>query len=326
MRTRSDGDVYFSVRQLPAITASSHTAESTTWTRARGSRAPSCKRDPLDFALWKAPEAGRGHRLGRRPGGAAGRAGTSSARRWPRRCSASTSRSTAAASDLIFPHHENEAAQTARGARRAAGAAVDAQRDGPARQRRRWPSRSATSSCSHEALGAYGRDALIMYFCARPLPPADRVRRRAPRAEAAARGARGSGRPARRLERRPDARRGRRRCASGSSTRWRDDFNTPRALAAGVRVGPRGEPGRPGGVGDATICARCSTCSGWRTCSRPRRVGGAGGGARRSRERASGPAPQRDFAEADRLRDELARAGLGGPRRARTGPSCCRCA
>ena len=64
------------------------------------------------------PEAGRGHGLGRARGAAAGPAGTSSAPRWPRTCSASASRSTAAAATSIFPHHENEAAQTrtARGA------------------------------------------------------------------------------------------------------------------------------------------------------------------------------------------------------------------
>ena len=99
-------------------TASCRSATSTRWTRARASRAPQRKHDPLDFALWKAQKPGE-DTPGTRPGGAAAPAGTSSARRWRRRCSAPTSRSTAAGSDLIFPHHENEAAQTrcARGAR-----------------------------------------------------------------------------------------------------------------------------------------------------------------------------------------------------------------
>ena len=121
------------------------------------------KRDPLDFALWKAHKPGE-DTPGTRPGDRGGRAGTSSARRWPRRCSGLDFEIHGGGSDLVFPHHENEAAQTARRARRAARAAVGAQRDGPARARRRWPSRSATSSCCTRRSTRYGRDALIMYF------------------------------------------------------------------------------------------------------------------------------------------------------------------
>ena len=81
------------------------------------------KEDPLDFALWKAHKAGRGHRLGRAlgrgPPGLAhrvlgdGRAGLLGV----------GFDIHGGGSDLVFPHHENEAAQTraARGAR--AGAA-----------------------------------------------------------------------------------------------------------------------------------------------------------------------------------------------------------
>ena len=87
------------------------------------------KQDPLDFALWKAHKPGEDTRLGRRPGGA-GRPG------WHIECSAMAEELLGVGfdihgggSDLVFPHHENEAAQTraARGAR--ARAAVDAQRD-----------------------------------------------------------------------------------------------------------------------------------------------------------------------------------------------------
>ena len=51
-------------------------------------------------------------RGGTRRGAEAGRAGTSSARRWPRRSSGRCSRSTAAGSISSFPHHENEVAQS----------------------------------------------------------------------------------------------------------------------------------------------------------------------------------------------------------------------
>ena len=55
------------------------------------------KRDPGDFVLWKPSDAATSS-AGRARGAAAARAGTSSARRWPRRTSARRSTSTAAAS------------------------------------------------------------------------------------------------------------------------------------------------------------------------------------------------------------------------------------
>ncbi len=51
-------------------------------------------------------------RLGSARGAAAARAGTSNAPRWPKRTSARRSTSTAAASTCVFPHHENEIAQS----------------------------------------------------------------------------------------------------------------------------------------------------------------------------------------------------------------------
>ena len=70
------------------------------------------KRDPLDFALWKGHKEAEDTSLGVALGPRAARAGTSSARRWPRSCSASGFEIHGGGSDLIFPHHENEAAQT----------------------------------------------------------------------------------------------------------------------------------------------------------------------------------------------------------------------
>ena len=93
------------------------------------------KEDPLDFALWKAQKAGRGRGLGLALGARAARLahrvlgdGRGAARRrlrHPRR-----------RLDLLFPHHENEAAQTrcARGAELAL--LLAAQRDARARRRR----------------------------------------------------------------------------------------------------------------------------------------------------------------------------------------------
>ena len=84
---------------------------STTWTRARASRAPSRKEDPLDFALWKAHKEGE-DTVWEAPWGR-GRPG------WHIECSAMAEELLGVGfdihgggSDLVFPHHENEAAQT----------------------------------------------------------------------------------------------------------------------------------------------------------------------------------------------------------------------
>ena len=70
------------------------------------------KDDARDFVLWKATQAGRAD-AGIPASARAVRAGTSSARRW--RCGCSASRRSiihAGGVDLIFPHHENEIAQS----------------------------------------------------------------------------------------------------------------------------------------------------------------------------------------------------------------------
>ena len=51
-------------------------------------------------------------RTGRRRGAKAGPAGTSSARRWPRSCSGRAFEIHGGGLDLVFPHHENEVAQS----------------------------------------------------------------------------------------------------------------------------------------------------------------------------------------------------------------------
>ena len=139
----------------------------------------------------------------------------------------------------------------------------------------------------------------------RPLPPADRLHARAARRGAAAR-----------VERFREAGR---RVTDGDSPEdlaplrdaffdaLADDFNTPAALAAPVRLDPRGQPARRAGgrrapARDARGARRSTTCS--------TRAEGPPRGARRAR--ASGarrPARERDFAEADRLRDEMRAAG-----------------
>ena len=82
---------------------------------------PRGKRDPRDFALWKGAQGGRAgdRRLAVAVRAAAARAGTSSARRWPRKYLGDAFDIHGGGVDLRFPHHENEQAQS-----RAAGLGV----------------------------------------------------------------------------------------------------------------------------------------------------------------------------------------------------------
>ena len=128
-------------------------------------------------------------------------------------------------SDLVFPHHENEAAQTR--AARGEPLARIWMHNGMVQigRARRWPSRSATSPAARGAGRVRPRRAGHV-LARRPLPPADGVlggarSRRRPRACGAIREA------ARRLV--PGRRRRTwRRCASASSTRWPTTSTPPR--------------------------------------------------------------------------------------------------
>ena len=121
------GDVYFRVRSHAAYGELSH-RDVDQMDQGEGIEGADRKEDPLDFALWKATKEtedtawdspwGRG-----RPG-------------WHIECSAMAEKLLGldfeihgGGADLLFPHHENEAAQTLAGPRRAARPRVDAQRD-----------------------------------------------------------------------------------------------------------------------------------------------------------------------------------------------------
>ncbi len=158
----ADGDVYFAVRSYPEYGEISHRRVDE-MDQGEGVEGADRKRDPLDFALWKAhkPEEdtawdspwGRG-----RPG-------------WHIECSAMAERLLGVdfeihggGSDLIFPHHENEAAQTK--AARGAPLARLWVHNGMVRLKREKMAKSVGNIfVLHEALERYGRDTLIMYFC-----------------------------------------------------------------------------------------------------------------------------------------------------------------
>ena len=120
------GDVYFRVRTLPEYGALSR-RDVDQMDQGEGVEGADRKEDPLDFALWKAHKEGEDTSWDS-PWGR-GRPG------WHIECSAMAEALLGlefdihgGGIDLVFPHHENEVAQTVAGARQAAGAAVDAQR------------------------------------------------------------------------------------------------------------------------------------------------------------------------------------------------------
>ena len=104
------GDVYFRVRSLPGYGSLSH-RDVDQMDQGEGVEGAHLKEDPLDFALWKAAKAGE-DTAWPSPWGD-GRPG------WHIECSAMAERLLGVeldihggGIDLVFPHHENEAAQT----------------------------------------------------------------------------------------------------------------------------------------------------------------------------------------------------------------------
>lgn len=296
-----DGDVYFAVRNYPDYGELSHRRVDD-MDQGEGVEGAARKRDPLDFALWKGLKEGEDTSWDS-PWGP-GRPG------WHIECSAMAEQTLGLAieihgggSDLLFPHHENEAAQTF--AARNEPLARLWMHNGMVRLESAKMSKSVGNVfVLHQALEHHGRDALLMYFCGahyrQPMEfddqrladagvQCDRIR------EAA------------------------RRLTDGPSPPWSSplreefsaalaaDFNTARALAAvfeWVRKANRSSPDAVGQadlremldvLGLANLLARESVQA-------PAEVLALV--AERERARA-----QRDFARADGLRDELAARG-----------------
>jgi cysteinyl-tRNA synthetase len=156
------GDVYFSVRSYPGYGDLSH-RNVEEMDQGEGVEGADLKRDPLDFALWKAEKPGEDTSWDS-PWGR-GRPG------WHIECSAMAEELLGldfeihgGGSDLIFPHHENEAAQTCA----AHGIALARlwMHNGMVRLDKAKMAKSVGNIfVLHDALATYGRDALIMYFC-----------------------------------------------------------------------------------------------------------------------------------------------------------------
>jgi cysteinyl-tRNA synthetase len=303
------GDVYFSVRSYPAYGELSH-RRLEEMDQGEGGEGSERKRDPQDFALWKAEKPGE-DTAWPSPWGA-GRPG------WHIECSAMAEAELGldfeihgGGSDLIFPHHENEAAQTA--AARGRRLARIWMHNGMVRLRDAQTGEGAKMAKSvgnifllHDALDRYGRDALLMFFCGGHYrQPVDFDDERLE--EAVARVAR-----VRELARRTRA---------GASPAWSgalretffaalaSDFNLPRALAAlfdWVREANRqADAGDPPGHDDLREMLGVLALSNLLESedgSVPERVVALRDAREQARQR-------RDWAAADRLRDELAALG-----------------
>src|SRR4051812_28137158 len=221
------GDVWFSVRSDPDYGSLSHRSIDD-MDQGEGLEGSDRKRDPLDFALWKARKADEDTSWPAPWGD--GRPG------WHIECSAMAEALLGlefdihgGGSDLVFPHHENEAAQT----RRARGRELARiwMHNGMLETRGEKMAKSAGNfALLHEALAEWGPDALLLYFAGghyrQPIVWSDDTLRQA---QAGVRRLREAGR---RVD--PDA------ASPEDLAPQRDaffaalaeDFNTPRALAA----------------------------------------------------------------------------------------------
>jgi cysteinyl-tRNA synthetase len=155
------GDVWFSVRSDPQYGSLSHRSLDD-MDQGEGLEGSDRKRDPLDFALWKAQKPGEDSAWDS-PWGP-GRPG------WHIECSAMAEQFLGlefdvhgGGSDLVFPHHENEAAQT----RVARGRELSRiwMHNGMLQLKDKMSKSVGNVVPLHEALGEWGRDALIMFFC-----------------------------------------------------------------------------------------------------------------------------------------------------------------
>ena len=296
----ANGDVYFSVRSYPEYGEISH-RKVDEMDQGEGVEGAELKRDPLDFALWKAHKPkedtawdspwGRG-----RPG-------------WHIECSAMAERLLGVdfeihggGSDLIFPHHENEAAQTF--AARSAPLARLWVHNGMVRLDKTKMAKSVGNIfVLRDALDTYGRDALIMYFCGGHYRhPIEFDEERLEQATATVQRVREAGR----------------RLTEGPSPGWSEplrerffaalaeDFNTPDALAA-VFEWVR-EANRAGeGIGDADLREMLDVLGlanllDAEVVTAPAEVVELS----EARERARAA---RDYAEADRLREQIRERG-----------------
>ena len=157
----AEGDVFFRVRSDPGYGSLSH-SRLEDMDQGEGREGAERKHDPLDFALWKARKPDE-DTYWPAPWGE-GRPG------WHIECSAMSEAALGVGfdihgggSDLVFPHHENEASQT-RSARGAELARLWVH-NGMIQSTRREDGKSVGNIAPlHELVDTHGRDAVVMYL------------------------------------------------------------------------------------------------------------------------------------------------------------------
>jgi cysteinyl-tRNA synthetase len=296
------GDVYFAVRTYPAYGTLSH-RNPDDMDQGEEADGRERKRDPRDFALWKATKAGEDTAWAS-PWGQ-GRPG------WHIECSAMAEKFLGVdfevhggGSDLVFPHHENEQAQT--GAARDAPLARIWMHNGMLQSPDRVKMAKSVGNIFllHEALAAHGRDALVMFFSeGHYRQPITYTPERLEQSAARCRRVRDA---ARALVPGPSP-------ADMAPLRERflaalaDDFNTPEALSA-VAAWITEANRRGVGVGDGDLRDMLGVL-GLAQLLDHAGAPAADAEARRLLDEREAARAARDFATADRLRDELAARG-----------------
>jgi cysteinyl-tRNA synthetase len=295
----ADGDVYFRVRRDGEYGALSR-RDLDAMDQGEDGEGQERKEDPLDFALWKAQKEGEDSAWDT-PWGR-GRPG------WHIECSAMAEGLLGVGFDihgggldLLFPHHENEAAQTrcARGgelARLWMHNGMLASGDGE-----KMSKSVGNIAALHEVLDRHGRDAVILYFASahyrQPIVYGDEQLAAAGASIARIRDVAARLRPG---ESPPALRPLRERFFAALA----DDFNTPSALAAmweWIREANRGG----GEVGDGDLRAMLGVLALENLFERsgvPEAVSELAAARLRARE-------EGDYARADELRAEIEAAG-----------------
>jgi cysteinyl-tRNA synthetase len=296
------GDVYFRVRSDAEYGSLSHRTVDD-MDQGEGLEGSDRKQDPLDFALWKAQKPGEDTAWDA-PWGR-GRPG------WHIECSAMAEELLGVGFDihgggvdLTFPHHENEAAQTRRG--RGAELARIWMHNGMLQLGGEKMAKSVGNIAPlSEVLERWGRDTLVLFLVSgryrQPIHFDESTM------QAAAARVRGIREAARRLAPGPSP-------ADVAALKERffsalaDDFNTPEALAAvadWVREANRREPG----TGDADLREMLAVLALDNLLDAGEGEGRPDEAALALLERREAARAGRDYAEADRLRDELAARG-----------------
>ena len=296
-----EGDVYFRVRSDPRYGSLSHRAVDD-MDQGEGVEGAERKEDPLDFALWKAHKPGEDTAWDA-PWGR-GRPG------WHIECSAMAEELLGVGfeihgggNDLIFPHHENEAAQT-RAARGAELAAIWMHNGMLQLAGEKMAKSVGNIESLADAVDAWGRDTLVLFFVSghyrQPIQYSDET---LGAARAGVRRLREAGRV---LEPGPspeDMAPLRERFYSALA----DDFNT--AAAMGHVWDWVRESNRRGGVGGADLREMLGVLGLDNLLEAGAADGEPEAAARELLARREAARAARDWPEADRLREELAELG-----------------